>query len=634
MTRKIAATTLALILTASLALAADLDFPYGNVRLTVPPAENPFPGLGNYYSTLDKGMKSALWNPASLGKLKLSEAFVGLATATGSYNIDQTFKLKEMSGSFEVGAGSGQDSKMNYALFFRYPGQIGGGIATKEVEVKSHLNYATTVSGNNFSAAQRVNDWLTVGFASYNPVGAGLDLAGSFPLTGRMAMNMYNTDMGDLRINSAGHLLYQFAPGITYESGPVWSGFLSQEVTLPVINISELRNDLAIQSPYIGTIAARHGNLYAGLNLLPIAATAVIDNDVRSVVSADTADQSFYAPNFDPTNQADLIDWTTNAGRYGTSSGYNGKVIDVPQGELIANAKYRGYYSGSAARFDLGLMYDFSEWFTAGVVMENIGGAALEMKGSGLASYLSYRDFNTQEAQNLFEPGSSGSWQLLSDRWITTYEAGGQPMYLEPVKNYPLPKRFRCGFALKRPFLIAVDLETNQTAITIPGSVEAKNITVSNLNFLRIGTETQVFVLPWWLRGGTTLALKPTVTGLQPKEQENIDKAFKFGALPLKLDLGMTINFWSYLFDSSFGVSALPLVSLLQVDTTNLDLTKMAYCNVGLTKDAWQVNYLLQADPLATAAAYSEKPAPAVGDKSFESSDLKFIQTLAVTYRF
>jgi hypothetical protein len=633
--RKAVLSTLAIfLLLSSLALAADVDFPYGTIKLRLSPADDPFPGFGDYYTTIDKGMKSALWNPASLGKLKLSEATLGLATAAGSYSIDKVSKINETRGSFEVGAGSTTTSFMNYALFFRYPGQIGSGLTTKEVEINSNLKYSTSVSGNNFSAAQRVNDWLTVGFASYNPIEVGFDLAGNFPITGRTTMNMYGANMGDLRITSRGSLEYTFAPGITYESGAVWSGFLSQEATIPFINMSELRNDLNIQAPYVGTIAARRGNFYAGINLLPVSASSVIDNDVRTVVSSDTPDCNFYSPNFDPNNQQDIINWVTNEAKYGTSAGYNSKLVDLPQGELVANTKYRGYYNGSTARFDLGMMYDVSEWFTVGLNLENFGGAALNMKGNGLASYMTYRDVNTQEAGNLFEPGTAGEWKIFTDRWITTYEAGGKPLYLEPEKNYALPKRVRCGFTLRRPFLIAVDLESNQNTITIPGSVEASNLNISNLTFLRIGVETRVFVLPWWLRGGTTLALKPTVTGLQSEAQDTLTKAFKYGVLPLKLDLGTSINFWSYLVDGSFGINGLPLINLLQVDTTNIDLSKMVYCNLGLTKDAWQVNYLLQADPLASAAAYNKKPDPPGGKKSFEFTDVKYLQTLAVTYRF
>ncbi|HVN67120.1 MAG TPA: hypothetical protein VMT55_02025 [Candidatus Sulfotelmatobacter sp.] len=638
MKRGVVLTTLIILLAfASLAQAADVDFPFGTVKLKLSPSEDPFPGFGDYYTTIDRGMKSALWNPASLGKLKLSEAYFGLATAAGGYNVDRTAKITEPSGTFEVGAGSGGNSYMNYALFYRYPAQIDSGLATKEVEVKSNLNYSTDVSGNDFSAAQKVNDWLTIGFASYNPVEGDLDLAGNFPVTGRMAMNMYGKNMGQLQINNQGHLFYEFKFGgvtTTYESGPVWPGFLSQEATIPFINMSELRNDLNVQAPYVGTVAAHHDKFYAGLNVLPVSANAVIDNDVRTAVSAAAADQYLWTPNFDPNNQTDINNWVTDPNKYGTQAGYAGKLLDIPQGELVADTKYRGYYNGSTARLDLGMMYDVNDWCTVGLDLENLNGASLNMKGNGLASYLTYRDINTQEANNIFNPGDSSPWKIFSDSWVTTFEAGGQNLYLEPEKNYPLPKRVRFGFCLKRPFLIAIDYEANQNPIVIPGSTEADNLAISDLALLRIGLETQVFAFPWVLRGGTTLAFKPTVTTGDTKAQDSINKAFKYGVLPLKLDLGTTINFWSYLFDNSLGVSALPLLSILQVDTTNADLSKMAYYSFGLTKDAWQVHYLLQADPLASAAAYNQKPSPPTGSKQFELSDVKYLQTLAVTYRF
>jgi hypothetical protein len=637
--RKVVLTTLVLFLAfASLAQAADVDFPFGTVKLKLSPATDPFPGFGDYYTTIDRGMASALWNPASLGKLKLAEANFGLATAAGGYSLDRTSKINETSGTFEVGAGSGGGGFMNYAFFYRYPAQIGGGLATREVEVKSNLNYSTDVSGNDFSAAQKVNDWLTIGFTSYNPLAGDLDLAGNFPVTGRMAMNMLGKNMGQLQINNQGHLFYEFKTGgvtTTYESaGTVWSGFLSQEATIPLINMSELRNELNVQSPYVGTVAAHRGNFYAGLNLLPVSANAVIDNDVRTAVSADAPDQYLYTPSFDPNNQTDIQNWVTDPNQYGTQAGFAGKLLDIPQGELVADTKYRGYYNGSTARLDLGMMYDVNDWCTVGLDLENLGGASLNMKGSSLAGYLTYRDINTQEANNLFDPGNSSPWKIFSDSWVTTFEAGGRNLSLEPEKNYPLPKRVRLGFCLKRPFLIAVDYESNQNPIVIPGSTEADNLSISNLTLLRIGLETRVFALPWVLRGGTTLAFKPTVTTADTKAQDNINKAFKYGVLPLKLDLGTTVNFWSYLFDGSLGVSALPLLGLLQVDTTNADLSKMVYYSFGLTKDAWQVHYLLQADPLASAAAYDRKPAPPSGSKQFELSDVKYLQTLAVTYRF
>ncbi|MDD5594083.1 MAG: hypothetical protein PHG97_05045 [Candidatus Margulisbacteria bacterium] len=618
---------------------ADLNYPYGRINLRLPPAEDPFPGFGGGYSTISLGMKSALWNPATLGKLKLAEASFGQASVTGPQDLSRTTPLKEMSGTLEVGAGTGSSGNavLRYALFFRPAADVAGiGTTTKEIQVKSSLSYATSGTGINFSAAQRVNDWLTVGFASRNPLQADISLAGNFPVTGRTDMSLYGQNFGSFSIKNDGKLSFTFTSGgvvTTRETAaPAWSGFLSQEVTIPFSNISEFRNSFNVESPYVGTIAAQRGNFYAGLNMLPISATAQIDNDVRTVVNADTADQVMYSPNFDPNDPVASANWFLDANQYGAQAGYSTKTIQLPSGDIIANAKYRGFYSGSTARFDFGLLYDPTEWFTVGLMLENVNSAALDMKGNGLAGYMTYRNINTQEATTLLQPGGNSTWAPFGNQWVTTTEANGTPIVLDAEKNYQLPKRLRCGFSLKRPFLIAVDYEQNQTPFTIPASNE---ITVSNLSFIRVGVESRLLSLPFWLRGGTTLALKPTITSKDQQLVDNINKAFKFGVVPVKLDLGSTLNLWGWEIWDSLGVSLMPLIGLVQFDAANIDLGKMVYLNLALKKDAWQVDYLSQVDPVATLAANRNSGRPARdGSIPWETSDLRFTQTLGVTYKF
>ncbi|MBN3033363.1 MAG: hypothetical protein JW873_04640 [Candidatus Saganbacteria bacterium] len=613
--------------------AADLNYPYGRVDLTLPPAADPFPGFGSYFSALNAGPGSSLWNPATLGKVKLTQAEFSLISPTGNNALTRTSKLDEMSGRAEIGSGtgSGGDAAAGYAIFFRPLAELSGvGTTTKEISVQSNLNYASAGGGADFSAAQRVNDWLVVGFASHGPLGGGLALAGDFPLTTRADMNLCGQNFGAFSITGAGKLNYTVSPGVTLESlGEVWSGFLSQEVNIPFTNISEFRDSLDIQAPYIGTIAARHDKFHAGLNFIPISATARIDNDVRSVVNSDAPDQYLYVPNFDPNTPE--ATWFTDPARYGAQAGYNGKQVVLPAGSLVSDLRYRGFYSGSAARFDLGALYDVNDWFTVGAVLENFNGATLDMRGSGLAGYATYRSLNTAETSSLLEPGSNADWNVFTDQWTTTGEVGGAPLSLEPNKVYQLPKRLRLGFALRRPFLIAVDLEQNQTPFTVPASPE---ITVSGLNLVRIGIESRLFSLPCWVRGGTTLALKPAVTTSDPQLADNINKAFRYGVLPVKLDFGSTIDLWGWRIGDSVGVSLLPVISLLQVDVLNTDLSKTAFFSLSLAKEAWEIKYLTQVDPAATASSYNNKTPDANGEKSFGLTDLRYTQTLGVTYKF
>ncbi|MBI5078570.1 hypothetical protein HZB08_00920, partial [Candidatus Saganbacteria bacterium] len=610
--------------------AVDLNYPYGRVNLKLPPSDDPFPGMGGYYSALPAGMKSVLWNPASLGKLTLSEASISLASTAGSYNMDKVSKITEPSGTLEVGAGTGGKSPMNYALFFRYPSALTGiGTATKEVEIKSNLNYATSDTGINFSAAQKINDWLMVGFSTGSPLGMDADLAGNFPVTGRMALNLYGKNMGDMQISSSGKFKFTFkAPDGTVSTpetvSSVWSGFLSQEATFPFTGLSELRNNLNVQLPYMGAIASHFGDFYAGLNVIPISAAAQIDNDVRTMVNADAADQLLYVPDFDPNNATEGGNWLSDPDKYGKEGGYKRKQIKLPTGEIIASSKYRGFYNGSAARTDFGIMYDVNEWFTIAAAFENIGGTSLTLKGNGLAGYLNYRDINTSEADTLLKPGESTSWAPFTDRWITTFEAGGNKFYLEPEKNYPLPKKIHYGISLKRPFLVAIDYEQNQTPFTLPLSPE---VTIGDMGLIRIGMESRLFNLPCQMRMGVTLLLKPTVTTTDQATKDKINSYFRYGVVPLKLDMGTIFTLWGYKIGSSFGVNATPLISLFQFDVNNLDASKLVHYGLSVGKDSWEVNYISQADPLSTASAYNNKPAPADGQKSFGFSDVKFVQT-------
>ena len=630
-----------LFVVGSTAQAADVNFPYGRINLKLPPIEDPYPGLGSYYSAYSCGLKSVLWNPASLGKVKLTEASISIFSPADAYSYNKISKVEEKRGTFEVGAGSGISGKatMDYALFFRpYNAVTGIGLATKEVEIQSNLNYSTSGTGINFSAAQRMNDWLIVGFTSNNPIDADIALAGNFPVTGRVGLNLYGKSMGNMAVATDGKLKYTITSGgitTTPETTTAaWGGFLTQEVTIPLTGVSELRDSLNIQSPYTGTIATQYKKFYAGLNFIPISANAEINNDVRTVVNSDVPDQLFYVPNFNPDDPSSGTSWLADPDKYGTSAGYSRKQIILPAGDVVANAKYRGFYSGNTTRMDLGFMYDISDMFTVGMALENINGATLTMKGNGLSAYYDHRDFSTSEVDTLLQPGQNSSWTPITDSWITSFEAGDKVLSLDPEKVYPLPKKFRLGAAVKFPFLITIDYEQNQTPITIRPSDEASKITVSNLNFLRLGMESSLFRLPLIFRLGTTVMFKPTVTGGDQKTQDSIDKAFKFMVLPLKMDFGSTIDLWGYKYEDSIGFNALSIINLLQVDTNNIDLSKMLYYSMAVEKDVWQIKYLYQVDPGSTAAAYGTKSPGSDGKKTFDFGDVKFMQTLGVTYKF
>ena len=628
------------ILLMTAAHAIEVSFPYVNFNLKLPPLENPYPGLGNYFTTISVGEKTVLWNPASLSKLKLSEYSFDGFLGSGRYSGIKSSPIDEQSGKIDLNNNPGNNAKVNYGLFFREPENISANDTAGKVDLKSATNAESSGSGLNFSAAQRVNDWLVVGFSTRNPVEADLAMAGLFPVTGKMFADLHGFRSDDLNVDNNGILHYTFRSGgsitTTETISPVWSGFLSQEVTIPVHNLAELRNNLQVDSPFVGTIAGNYRNFHAGLNLIPVSAYGEIDNDIRTVIPADATDQFVYVPNFDPNDPNSGGNWMVDPDLYGTQAGYSKKQIKLPAGEIVADAKYRGFYRGSASRFDLGMMYDVNDWMTLGLMFENFTNSAITLKGSGVSAFYSYREINTQEANSLFQPGSPASWSPISDHWITSYEAGDTKLQMEEEKTFSLPKRLRYGVAFKRPFLIALDWEQNQNPINLrinDSNNQSRDIVISDLNLLHVGVETKLFALT--LRYGLSWLFKPSVTGLTPDEQKSVDDTFKVaGGLPAKMDFGALINFWGYKVEGMLGYNTLSVINALQFDSNNLDLSKTVFGGLSVENEPWKVAYQAEFDPASTASAYGTKGAGSNGKKEFQVSDIKLIQSVGITYRF
>ncbi|OGC11469.1 hypothetical protein A3K48_03040 [candidate division WOR-1 bacterium RIFOXYA12_FULL_52_29] len=618
--------------------AAEVAFPYGRFSLKLPPLENPYPGFGGYFTTISLGQKTALWNPASLAKLKLSEfswdTFIGAGHSSGT----KTSRVDEPSGSIDWSGDPASTARINYGIYFREEAAIPANAPTEAVDINSRVDSQTSGSGLNFSAAQRVNDWLVVGFSTRNPIDADADIGGIFPATGKIFADLHGFRSDDLLVKSDGVLQYTFHSGgviTTMETtSPVWIGFLSQEVSVPVQNLIELRNNLKIDAPFVGTIAASHQKFHAGLNYIPISASGSINNDVRAVVPESATDQYLYVPNFDPNDPNAGGNWMVDPDLYGTSAGYSKKQITLPSGELVANAKYRGFYQGNTSRFDLGMMYDVNEWITVGLMLENLTGSKVTLQGSGLSAYYSYRQVNTAEAETLFQPGSSSNWSPISNNWFTSYEAGATKLMLEEEKTISLPKRLRYGVAFKRPFLIALDWEQNHSPITLKLSDNPQDVVISDLNFLHLGIESQLFSMPVIIRSGLTWLFKPSVSGLTADQQKGVNDAFSMlGGLPVKFDLGTTFNMWDYKVDGNCGISALSLINAMQFDSTSLNLGKTVFAGLAVARDPWTIAYQAEFDPLSTAAAYGVKTKDA-GERKFEMSDVRLVQTIGLTYRF
>jgi hypothetical protein len=210
--------------------------------------------------------------------------------------------------------------------------------------------------------------------------------------------------------------------------------------------------------------------------------------------------------------------------------------------------------------------------------------------------------------------------------------AGTQGIGMLSQINVPLPQRFRVGIAVKKPIIFTLDYESQKTPITIryqQPNATYTNLILSNIQFLRGGLETQIFALPLWLRMGLTAMFKPGIEGADASIQSNINSAFKYKMLPTKLDLGLSTKLWGAETGGTFGISAMPFFSIVQMDTLNPDFSRLGYGSIYVKKDAWQVAYQSILDAGSTLAAYS-----IATDKNNWMSLAKWISTLTISVRF
>ena len=65
-----------------------------------------------------------------------------------------------------------------------------------------------------------------------------------------------------------------------------------------------------------------------------------------------------------------------------------------------------------------------------------------------------------------------------------------------------------------------------------------------------------------------------------------------------------------------------------------MQLDQIVFGSLYYIRDSWTLTYMIQADVFATAKVYQNKTVPAGQEKEFEVSDLRYIQTLGVSYKF
>jgi len=630
--KKIAGLAFVLFLMIQAPAPADINFPYTNLKGNLPVYEEPFNGMGNYYSSLSNGIRTVLWNPAGIMKIPTVETSATFPLRLGSFSFTRKTNIEDT--DFTAGASS-------LVMGVYWTNDLGD-LTKKTRSMFSQVNDTSGGATFLFDQALRFSDNFAVGVRALGPIDIQSQMAGDFPLTSRYTASFKNvTDYGGKGVSTDvnGKLSYTYSSGslnYTYTTeNPLWEGFLTQNLDVPAKAVSSLQNSVNVSNSMVITGGYQAGNFRFGLNVVPISATAVIDNSVQVVINKTASDLYFYTPNFDPNDEKTVADWTMDQNLYGTSRGYTANTINIPNGEVVMDGRYRGTYTGSATRMDLGVSMDMGNGSVLSVVSENFNSASLNMKGTGISYYANQR-FNTTSIPNI-DPVSGIDWKPFNDGASDITFKEGQGLYMEPQKTFQIPKRIRVGFSTPKPFLLAIDYEMLTTPVNI--SITGVNglqqsVAINGLNVLRIGGELQVLRSPVFLRGGFGILFKPTSDNADV--QTKINNYFKIGGkslpvFPAKADIGLSTNIYGTNTGIAFGLDALSLINMYEIDVTYSNIGKALFYTLYANRDNWQLSYIASADIAGTYADLQAQNKP-IGKASL--SDIKWNQTIAVSYRF
>jgi hypothetical protein len=488
-----------------------------------------------------------------------------------------------------------------------------------------------------YGQAIKINDYLTLGITTMGNTAIEANIVGQMPAATKYDLNLYNVNdyQGTGMYIDSNGILTVSREGFSYTTASsLWGGFLTQNATAAVTAYSEMINNISINSEIVFSAASKTGPISWGVNIIPISATAAVNNVVQTLITTDYGDAYFYSPNVDISDEAAVANWVSNPDLYGASGGYNQSVVDIPQGEIVADTKYAGTYAGSALRIDLGATYDLGDSMTISLMAENLNNSGLNMTGTGLTAYGTHR-YNTAESPTV-DPITGVTWNPFTDYEQVIPETADWALPSE--QYYPLPRRLRAGVAWKKPIIFSIDYEMQLNPMEVvykhsDGNYAATRI--SNINILRLGIESSILSSPVKLRGSTGLLLKPTVEN-DPDLAASVNSVYStLPVLPAMLNLGGEINFWGTKAGLGFGYNGLTLLSLVQLDTVSTNISQLLYWSIYADNDQWNLTFSQAVDPTSTASAYlAAHPGSSVDFSSFQFSDLKWLSTIAIGYEF
>ncbi|MBU0502645.1 MAG: hypothetical protein KJ811_05335, partial [Candidatus Margulisbacteria bacterium] len=127
---------------------AGTTFPYARIDLRTPTHNDPFPGLGTYYSALSDGINTARWNPASLMKIEHAQGNLSLSGATNKTTYNYNYATDDS--TLNLG------SQTDFSVGYYFTGDETVSTAAKR-EHTAKTNYTNQTTQLNFAQALKVN---------------------------------------------------------------------------------------------------------------------------------------------------------------------------------------------------------------------------------------------------------------------------------------------------------------------------------------------------------------------------------------------------------------------------------------------------------------------------------------------
>ncbi len=576
------------------------------------------PSLNSQFTSLSCGVTDVLANPAGLMQVNTFEVAVG-----ASAFVSNPIKSDRNTVYVDDQSVQGIQNSPNSRAYIRLTNDRTA-VTPEARPLNIDEDYSKGGGINYFGATYKVNDWLAFAITRKRPTAISFDYQMMAPVMADVKANFRGTSVeaggqgNYIQIRSDG-TIEAVIGGITLGTSkvPAWSGFLDQGTSEANDVEGTFDDSITNQDSVVLSAAVQTGQVSWGLNVMPMTYDIEMNNEMSVQSDPGNSNLTVYIPNLDFGSTQDAINWVTQ--ECGSPTGYRTLEVETLAGQQIGAAKVAGKYTGTVVRMDLGFQWNPNDYFSMGAVYENFNHGTLQLEGVDVIQYVEHRvDVNakvpTFEGTTYYDPFlSTPTHEVETENTIRS------ALTFQPIE---LPVKLKFGVALKKPVLLAVDWEQWQNEYSFSSHPShpdtAHYITISNINFIKVGGETQLFFLPIMLRGSITGLIRPETD--DKSVDQSLDDLYKNTPV-VPVDGNIYLGFG--VLDGELGVGVggggLPLLQAVMFDMSSI--AKVFYSNIYYKKGNWQVSYLMTMDPVLTGFSSDISTTPGT------DSDIKLMST-------